>query len=104
MMNPTFLIYRNSNPTLINKLTDGQYHPIGDGLEIKMTISTDGPFLEFELRLEGKEIGSIDHEWGGCLDRNYPHGDGNEYDWDLHDKITDRMNELFPNIRDELGL
>lgn len=106
--NETYLIYHLSNPSLMDQLTKGTYLPIGDGLEMKMNISTHGPYLEFEFRLEGRDIGSIDHEHGGYIHQDYHLNSHkpleNDDDFILMCKVCDRMEELFPNIRNLMGI
>jgi len=112
----TIMMFFLSNPCLMTQLMLGHRVDIGDGLEIEFG-GPDNPlefpghtlgqwdgegrdYLYFSFFLEGKHIGGLDHDFGGCVVPNYD--DGELVDDDdpmlLHSQVTDRMNELFPNV------
>lgn len=85
-----------------------KYHDVGDGLEL-MIKPTYWCFedelhtgIEFFARLEGIEVGSVDHELGGYI--QYPHLEKQEEElnddvrFQLQDTVCERIQELWPGI------
>jgi hypothetical protein len=86
-----------ANPTLMSKLLLGETADLGEGLSMKllktgfytMLGGTTFDSLEFEFFLEGKSVGTLDHEFGGWIE-----GVGTENE-KLFEQVSFRFIELF---------
>jgi hypothetical protein len=81
------------------------YVDVGDGMEIKLDqhISDWGESVIFSFKFEGKYVGSVDQELGGCIVHpglETPEDD----DFQFMDSCTDRIEELWNDVRKQAEL
>lgn len=108
------LILHRLNAEWTSKLLGGEWQALGNGLEVRMhhylARASDGdPYdhLNFEFKLEGREVGSVDEGGGGFIHFSGVCGNDIENDDEVIDhmwKCLDRIDEIFPKFfKDQLA-